>query len=178
MSYVAPVPQTRRPRTAYDVWAEVYRLIEEEPLRYFQEWWVVDENLTRDGLSHHRNSTRPPCGTAACRFGWFAIAVMGRSIPTERFMSLTRTITCYFNQGVPSRTLDQLSEATACSWTEGLFHHGECQPVKQGDPEYVARGLRGLRTFMNENEEVLRAQNVPYPDEAEFPEYFRVLLDE
>lgn len=58
---------------AYDLWADVCAVIEEEPLRYDQGIWGV--RLDEEEIEYMKKERHgaPACHTTGCRAGWFKL---------------------------------------------------------------------------------------------------------
>ena len=144
----------RKPRTAYQLLARVRDHIAEEPRRYFQGDYIVDDKdrLREIGL-------RPPCGTAACRAGWIILLHDGPEAKRESMYRRTQEIL-----GMSIDQLAPLVAGSACDYESGLApvkcpeYLDQVEVLPPTDPEYIRRGVRGLETFMKQHEKHLKSR--------------------
>lgn len=134
---------TNRPADLYELCEQTCEAIELCPTNYYQASWA-ESAKGRFG--------KEACGTAFCRAGHMvAILTEDRKTPEEWrqlgvYGYISNVATNLFLQaGVSDADIGNLFAGGAC---------GSCQP---GSTEYVARGIAGMRRFMEKWEPQLRA---------------------
>lgn len=123
-----------KPTTAYELCNRVAQHIEEEPLRYHQQYW---------GFEGQTSSLRQPaCGTICCRAGWIVNLHDGIG---------------KFNGRVGARSNQILGLDD--EQTFDLYYDGDSfEGLKQGTARYAKAGAAGLRKWMRKHAEHLKAR--------------------
>ena len=134
--------------TLWELCEQVCESIAAQPANYFQHSWAIKAESARNmALSCNRDPERKKqiehtevCGTAYCRAGWMMAHLRGKAVT--------------YNEG--DQAMDLLRAARIECGT--LFSSEEAGPLAEwGTPEYVQRGVDGMRKFMEANEAKLRA---------------------
>lgn len=137
---------------AYDLLADVCRVIREEPARYFQDrFYVADTTAQRHWLDGRREP--PMCGTMACRAGW-VVQLRDGHIAGEPMQIDQRARDILSgadgNDGVFQRALTHLFAGGAIDWE-----------LKPGTIAYARAGIYGVRQFMAKHKARLKATTFP-----------------
>lgn len=154
------VPRTKA-TNAYDVLDDVCAAIIEEPLRYYQnEWLIRGANKIRGHfrmmLNGAKQAEQPPrCATVGCRAGWICVLTDGREgTRSDRIMCRAKEIL-----GL-DLTKDEFSEFYFEKDISDLFEwRSHMDGAKPGTRAYARAGVREIRAFMKKWK--TRLQNTP-----------------
>ncbi len=146
------------PETVYDLLALVAHHIEEEPRRYFQDVWVLIGEEIRNHVDFE-----PACGTVCCRAGWIVALHDGLRAP-----AIEATARARFSPRVELRALQILGMSDVGFLFNAFISDeddldedsGDLVSAEPGTPEYAKAGADGLRAFMEEHAEHLKARRL------------------
>lgn len=145
------LPPRSSATNAYDLLADVCRVIREEPRRYYQGSWAVRrrEDICRLLLDHgHADPAPPMCGTMACRAGWIVQLRDGCLPPADS--GLDRWSSPIEDRAKELLRADYDDDSTFAGDVDSLFDPtlSTGGGLRVGTAAYAREGVKGLRAFM------------------------------
>lgn len=137
--------RSNRPETLYDLMAQVADEIEAAPEFYYQGWWSYPINK-----SGKRDDFTEACGTAFCRAGHMISII-------DACKGITRTPREWDRHNIASRAYSLFRAAGIPDNAANELFDGCAVRGEVGTKEYAEAGAKGVREFMAEHEEKLKA---------------------
>lgn len=152
-----------KPENVYELLEAVARHIEEEPRRYYQDMWALFGDNIHAFLGG--DFAAPPCGTVCCRAGWIVGLCDGLDAPA---LGVNRDFAYSFSVMKRAMEILGMSEAEIGALFEP-FTDDEDDSEETGQQfvdapagtlEYAKAGADGLRAFMEQHAERLKARKL------------------
>ena len=157
-----------RPKNLYDLCDQVCESIAARPQNYMQQRWAsTDPQRTLEiecgvDTAKRLTSQHEMCGTAYCRAGWMMSILYDG--PVDEDINIDRRAHILLEEaGVPGPEVVSLFVGSQA----GLLN-------TWGTPEYVQRGIDGMRKFMDRHEQKLKNARLVY---GKKPGDVRVLVE-
>lgn len=145
-----------KPSNLYELCDLVAEAIEIQPKNYFQDKWVFNAKLCNGDDA---------CGTAFCRAGWITALMETEEHNTAWWLEnrndyiRTSAQSLLLTAGIPKEAINNLFYfAGIDSPYNDAFHNANGRlGCDSGTPEYAKAGADGMRLFMAQYEEKLKA---------------------
>ena len=143
---------TQRPRTAWDLLSDVIKYMKKHPEEYLQEYYVARRETIR------RRYPQSRCETAYCRAGLIVLLHDGEVPDLDVARRAVNIL------GLRKEDCVRLFSGSACQYVAGLVPPLgiiERHIPDTNSREYLRRGIRGLRTFMQCHKAHLKHRLLP-----------------